>query len=453
LYNFKSTGGGRRQVAVVGAGVAGLAAAWLLSKRHDVTLYEAAGRLGGHAHTVDVDPGGPEGPVAVDTGFIVYNERNYPHLSALFSHLGVETAPSDMSFAVSVGDGSFEFAGDRLGTLFDSPRRLLDLGFHRMLVDVLRFNRAARRIARTGKAAGSLGGFLAAERLGSRFRDHYLLPMAAAIWSCPTRAMLEFPAVALARFFDNHGLLDLTDRPAWRTVRGGSQRYVERLATPAVRARTDHRVVSVRRDEAGVRLRDATGHDARHDAVVIAAHADQALALLDDATPMEAAVLSSFRYQRNRAVLHTDPALMPRRRRLWASWNYLAGPGPDPGADEVSVTYWMNRLQPLETTRDWFVSLNPLRPPDPTRVAARMDYDHPVFDGAATAAQPQLATLQGIRGTWFCGSYHGYGFHEDALVSALGVAGALGCPAPWRVERPVQPQAGGIEPEAEAVHP
>ena len=313
-----------------------------------------------------------------------------------------------------------------------------------MLRDVLRFNRDARRSLRTGDAEGlSLGAYLARGGYGSRLADHYLLPMAAAIWSCPTRTMRDFPAVSFLHFFRNHGLLDLVDRPQWRTVVGGSRRYVERLCAHLPgSAHVGAPVLRVRRASAGVRVQTADGAERVFDAAVLACHADEALRLIESPRPAETAVLSRFGYQENRTILHSDAALMPRQRRVWSSWNYLAATGAS-GTERVSVTYWMNRLQGLPGSRQFFVSLNPLREPSPESVVAELTYHHPVFDTEAMRAQGLLAQLQGRDRLWFCGSYAGYGFHEDALASAVEVARLLGAEAPWADEIPTAPKTFG----------
>ena len=440
-----------RRIAVIGGGIAGLGAAWLLQQRHEVTLYEREPRLGGHSHTVEA-PCGDGRTVPVDTGFIVYNERNYPNLRALFAHLKVPTRPSDMSFSVSVEDGRLEWAGESLLKLFGQPRNLLRPGFHRMLRDILRFNRDARHALQHGNVDDmSLGRFLAAQGYGPELARDYLLPMGAAIWSAPTSAMTTFPAESFLRFFDNHGLLDLSDRPRWRTVDGGSRSYVDRLAAslgPAV-ARTGCAAQRISRDRNGTVVTDRTGHRARYDEVVLACHADEALALLADPDPEEAYSLSAIRFQENEAVLHSDPALMPRRRRLWSSWNYLSAGGQ--AAGRVSVSYWMNRLQGIDRRFPLFVTLNPQRPPAADAQIGRFVYHHPVFDRRACEAQARLARLQGLRRTWYCGAWLGYGFHEDGLSSAIAVARALGVAPPWPTAIPPAGGRHGNEPGDDAM--
>ena len=422
------------KIAVVGTGITGMAAAWLLDSRHEIVVYEQDHRIGGHSNTVDA-PGRHGGEsVGVDTGFIVFNDHTYPNLVQLFDHLGVATKPSTMSFAVSAGGGRLEYAGNSLVTLFAQARNLVRPSHYGMIRDILRFNREAPSlVAKPNDPEPTLGEYLTKNGYGRAFVINHLLPMGAAIWSATTDDMMRFPARSFVRFFSNHGLLRLKNRPQWRTVRGGSREYVSRLtADYADKIRRGSAVVSVHRTPVGAIVRDASGHEDRFDQVVLATHGDQALALLGDAAPEERAVLGAFRYNRNRAVLHTDPALMPRRRRVWSSWNYMAR-GEDGGDATVSVTYWMNRLQGLTTAEPLFVSLNPLAEPDPSRVIAEFDYDHPQFDQAAMAAQRSLPSIQGVRRTWFCGSYCGHGFHEDGLAAGLAAAEALGCPRPWDV--------------------
>jgi predicted NAD/FAD-binding protein len=402
------------RIAVVGSGISGLAAARLLSRRHATTLFEAAPRLGGHANTVDVTLGGLSHPV--DTGFLVYNRATYPGLVRLFEELGVPSAPSEMSFSVSLQSPAIEWAGTSLDTVFAQRSNLLRPAFLRMLRDVLRFNREAPATA----GASTLGEFLARGRYSSEFRDWYLLPMAAAIWSCPTRAMLDYPFASFARFFQNHGLLQLADRPQWYTVRGGSRRYVEAISRGLADVRLATPVRSLRRERT-----QAWVNGERFDAVVLACHSDQALALLGaEASPAERAVLSAIPYQKNRALLHTDATLLPKNRRVWSAWNYAAG-ADAPQGRPVSVHYLINKLQPLPFAQPVIVSLNPHREPDASQVIGEFDYDHPVFGAGAAAAQARLPEIQGARSTWFCGAWTRYGFHEDGFASALEIARAL----------------------------
>lgn len=421
-------------VAVIGSGVSGLSAAWLLSKAHRVTLYEKDDRPGGHVNTVDLDGGG-----AVDTGFIVYNEANYPNLTALFAHLGVKTRETDMSFAASLENGRIEYGGHSLSTLFAQKTNLLRPRFWRMAADIPRFYREAPKLLDRPEAADlSLGEFLARGGYSKAFVEDHLLPMAAAIWSASADTLRDHPAASFVRFCQNHGLLRLTDRPVWRTVEGGGREYVRRLLDDAkINLLLGAGVERVFRADDKVTIRDRRGEIRNHDHVIFATHADQALALLDDPTPQERAVLGAFRFQRNVAVLHTDETLMPRRRKVWSSWNYLtaarsAETGDDPS---VCVTYWMNKLQGfLPPDRDFFVTLNPVRPPRDRHVLRAFLYDHPVFDAAAAQAQARLTELWGERRTWCCGAWFGSGFHEDGLQAGLAAAEALGgVRRPWRV--------------------
>jgi predicted NAD/FAD-binding protein len=414
------------RIAVVGSGISGLSAAWLLSRRHEVTLFEGDGRVGGHIHTVEV-AGTP-----VDTGFIVYNETTYPNLTALFRHLGVATRPSEMSFAVSLDDGRLEYSSNGLGGLFAQPRNLASRRFWSMLIDLVRFYRQATRDVHALEAT-CLGDYLAASGYSTAFREDHLYPMAAAIWSTPAAEIGSYPAAAFIRFCDNHGLLKLAKRPVWRTVVGGSRAYVQRLTDDfAGRIETGRGVRNVRRLPGGVDIVDSRGRSERFDHVVIATHADQALHLLADPSAAERQVLGAFRYTRNEAVLHADPSLMPKRRSVWSSWNYGSeGDGKD---RRLSVTYWMNRLQAIPDATPLFVTLNPTREPAPATVFHRQIYEHPTFDTAAFAAQDRLWSLQGVQNTWFCGSYFGAGFHEDGLQAGLAAAEALGdVRRPWRV--------------------
>ena len=419
----------RKNIAVVGTGISGMAAAWLLSQRHEVTVFEQDRRVGGHSNTVTVDA--PGGAVAVDTGFIVYNERTYPNLTALFAHLDVSTAPSEMSFSVSLDGGRLEYSGSGLAGLLAQKRNLLRPRFWAMLRDLVRFYRDAPGDLAAAYASGvTLGAYLDAGGYGEAFRRDHLLPMAAAIWSAPAGAMSAFPAASFIRFFDNHGLLSLRDRPQWRHVVGGSRTYVDRLTRDyADRIRLGAPVAGIHRDADSVRIRDRSGQVQLFDDVVIAAHADQALAMLADPTPSERRLLGAFRYGRNTAVLHSDTRLMPRRRAVWSSWNNM---GHASSTSPPTVTYWMNRLQRIPGDEPFFVTLNPQG--EPRDVWRTETYDHPVFDTAAIAAQAQLWSLQGERKTWFCGAYFGAGFHEDGLQAGLAVAEALGgVRRPWSV--------------------
>lgn len=421
----------RLEVAVVGTGISGLSAAWLLAQTQSVTVYEADARIGGHSHTVDAVTA--SGPVAVDTGFIVYNEPAYPNLTALFAFLGVATAATDMSFGVSLEGGGYEYAGSDLAGLLAQPSNLVQPRFWAMLRDIRRFYRNAERdLPWMGEI--DLDAYLDREGYSRAFRHDHLYPMAAAIWSTAVEDCGRQPAVSFVRFCANHGLLQLTGRPVWRTVLGGSREYVARLSAPfAASIRTSTPVVAVRRDRAGVVIVDGQGSTRRFDAVVMACHGDTALRLLEQPTADERRLLGAIHYTRNTAVLHGDTSFMPKRRAAWASWNYVAGPQDD--RQQVSVTYWMNRLQPLgEDAPPLFVTLNPWREPRSGTVFRTDIYEHPAFDMQTLRAQRELWSLQGRQSTWFCGAYFGAGFHEDGLQAGLAVAEELGGRRrPWQV--------------------
>jgi len=418
-----------RRIAVIGSGISGLAAAWLLARRHHVTLYEANAWAGGHTHTVDVTLDGVTAPV--DTGFLVFNDRTYPNLIALFRHLGVRSVASDMSFSVRMENENLEWAGSSLATVFAQRRNIARPEFWLMLCDILRFNREAGNMAHNDAALDvALGEFLAARRYGRAFRDWYLLPMSSAIWSCPPASMLHYPVRTFIDFCRNHGLLQLAGRPQWRTVVGGGRDYVRRMLRGIPDVRLGCAVTQVTRHARGVAVRDCEGGVAPFDEVILACHGDQALRLLGDADAAERQVLSAFRYQPNRAVLHTDQSFLPRARKAWSAWNYH-GCGGDSAGTSVGVSYLINQLQPLPFSRPVIVTLNPRQDPAPGTVIDAFDYEHPVFDRAAVAAQQALGAIQGRRQTWFCGAWAGYGFHEDGLRSGMAVAASLGVTAPW----------------------
>lgn len=417
-----------QRIAVIGAGISGAAAAWMLARCHDVTLFEAADRLGGHANTVDVPSAG--GPVPVDTGFIVCNDVNYPHFTALLAHLGIGTQPSEMSFSVSLGDGAYEYSGSGPGGLFAQRRNLLRPGHWRMLGEISRFYAQARRMAGNGELGDmTLEELLVHCACSPWMRHRHVLPMTAAIWSAPVERILNFPAESFVRFFDNHGLFRLADRPRWRTVTGGSRSYVRGLnGAFAGHTRLSTPVACVKRTNNGVQVTSEGGAAEHFDAAVIATHADEALAMLADPVPAERALLSAFSYESNHAVLHRDPSFMPRRRRCWASWNYLEGRSGG-GDGKLHVTYWMNRLQGLPGADNLFLTLNPQSPPAGLLYETR--YRHPQYSADALAAQRRLVTLQGAGGLWYCGAHFGDGFHEDGLASAVAVARAFGIAPPW----------------------
>lgn len=409
------------RIAVVGAGVSGLVAADALRHEHEITVFEAGDRPGGHSHTVRVET--VAGPRDVDTGFVVFNTRTYPEFCRLLQRLEVASQPTSMGFGVSDRRSGIEYAGETLAGLFAQRRNLLRPAFLRMVSDVLRFNREAESLAARLGPAATLGELCEAGGFSKGFRDLYLVPMGSAIWSSNERDMLAFPALFFVHFFRNHGLFEPPGRQLqWRVVRGSSKRYVDALVAPfADRLRLRTPVERVRRVPGGVEVR-AGGEAARFDEVVFATHADQTLRLLADATPLERGLLSAFPYQRNEATVHTDTRVLPRRRRAWASWNYHV---PADRAEPVRVTYDMSRLQGLDTPDPVLVTLNDPGTIDPARVLARIPFDHPVFTPGAIAAQARRADVSGSHRAHFCGAYWRNGFHEDGVVSGLAVAGAF----------------------------
>lgn len=421
------------RVAIVGSGISGLAAAHALRGQAHCTLFEAGSYFGGHTHTVDVTLPTPHGPAThgVDTGFLVFNERTYPHLIRLLAELGVETSRSDMSFSVQVPGarrgGPLEWSGTSLSTVFAQRSNLASPRFWGMLTDLLRFNALATRLAQAHNDAAlmqPLGEFLETHRFGAAFRDWYLLPMLGCIWSCPTDQMLQFPVATMVHFCHNHGLLQVNDRPQWWTVTGGARHYVDKIVAGIDDARLNTPVRRIERDAAGVRV--ITDSRTEHfDRLVLATHSDQALALLAAPTAQERSLLGAIRYQPNRAVLHTDTSVLPTRRAAWAAWNYERAPHDGHDAGQVCLHYLLNQLQPLPFSQPVVVSLNPVRAIDPAQVLGSYDYAHPVFDLAAIRAQPLVGQLQGHLHTWFCGAWTGYGFHEDGLKSGLAAAQQL----------------------------
>tara|TARA_R110000868_G_scaffold83126_13_gene234946 strand:+ start:6906 stop:8255 length:1350 start_codon:yes stop_codon:yes gene_type:complete len=420
----------RRKIAVIGSGIAGLSAAWMLDKHHDITVFESGDHVGGHSNTVN--SGAAHGNLDVDTGFIVYNDVNYPNLVALFKHLDVPTKASQMSFGASVDGGAFEYAGTGLNGLLGQRRNFLNSRFWAMLADIMRFYKSAPAMAvRAEYLHVTLGDFLRAENYSQAFVSDHILPMGAAIWSTTARDMLEFPLASFVHFFESHGLLNFVNRPQWRTVDGGSKAYVKRLTAPFAHKIRHTGVRRVFRKPDGVDLLLESGERVTFDEIVIAAHADDALALLDAPSVSEQMLLGSFRYTDNETVLHSDERLMPKRRRVWSSWNYI-GESDEAENRSLTVSYWMNELQGLDKQHPLFVTLNPHVAPRPDTVIRRFSYRHPLFDRAAMTAQADLWSLQGRDRTWFCGSYFGYGFHEDALQAGLAVGEALtGARRPW----------------------
>ncbi|MEO7938824.1 MAG: FAD-dependent oxidoreductase [Burkholderiaceae bacterium] len=454
------------RVAIVGSGIAGLAAAHRLQPHASVTLFEAGAYFGGHTHTVDValPVDGHTVRHGVDTGFLVYNERTYPQLIALFAELKVHTSVSDMSFSVQTSDTALgrhlEWSGNSLSSVFSQRRNLISPRFLGMLRDLARFNTLTQRLAREGderQLQQPLGAFLRTHSFGAAFCDWYFMPMVACIWSCPKDQMLQFPVATMIRFCHNHGLNQVSNRPQWWTVTGGARNYVDKILHRVLDKRLNTPVRAIRRhpSDAGVTLATDFGEE-HFDKVVLATHSDQSLALLSDADSQERATLGAIRYHPNHAVLHTDASVLPRHPRAWAAWNYesrgtVGAPSANANAnDAVCLHYLLNKLQPLPWTQPVLVSLNPIRNIAPETILGSYDYAHPVFDRAAVAAQGQVSALQGVRNTYFCGAWMGYGFHEDGLKAGLEVARRVLGDAPVATA-PAHPQAQSDRQHEEAV--
>ena len=417
----------------MGSGISGLAVAHSLKGQADITLFEAGDYFGGHANTVDITLPTSQGMVThgVDTGFLVFNERTYPNLINLFAELGVETSLSDMSFSVQAprawGNEALEWSGSNLDTVFAQRRNLLRPQFYKMLLDVLRFNKLCTEIAVQQNETAMrqpLSEFLRQHQFGEAFQNWYFLPMMGCIWSCPTDQMLAFPVATMIRFCHNHGLLQVSNRPRWFTVTGGSRNYVQKIVKDVSDKRLNTPVQLIERDEQGVRI-VTQGAAERFDEVVICAHSDQALRMLRNPSDAETQCLSAIRYQDNVAVLHTDESVLPSRRKAWAAWNYARAESEDQESSRVCLHYLLNKLQPLPYSQAVVVSLNPTQPIDPAKVIRRFDYAHPVFDLAAIEAQQHMHRIQGQQNTWYAGAWLGYGFHEDGLKSGLSVAREL----------------------------
>jgi predicted NAD/FAD-binding protein len=422
------------RIAIIGSGIAGLGAAWLLHDTNEIVLFEADGRIGGHSHTIDINYDGAHIPV--DTGFIVYNESNYTNLSALFATLGVKSEASDMSFAVSTGGGAIEWGSNGLSTVFAQRRNMFRPIFLSTLFEIQRFNKNAPLDMRRGALAGlTLKDYLDRNRYSKEFRSNYLFPMGGAIWSMPQSGMQDFPAESFVSFCNNHFLLS-RDRPRWRTVTGGSREYVKKLAAPFAHAiRVNSPVVRVCNQGAKVLVQDAGGHRTLFDHVIIAAHGDQALRMLEAPSKAESDVLGHVRYAPNTAYVHRDESLMPRLRKVWSSWNYMSQDDTD---YRLSVSYWMNRLQNIDPAKPLFITLNPVTPPKPELTFATLEYAHVQYDMACLKAQRRLASIQGVRNIWYCGAWTAHGFHEDGLCSGLAVAEKISAKRrPWAAAAPL----------------
>lgn len=422
------------RIAVIGAGIAGNSAAWALCDTHEVVLYEKRLRAGGHSATVDIDYDGTA--LSVDTGFIVYNDLNYPNFTALLDHLGVATEESDMSFALSVDNGRKEWAGHSLDTVFAQRKHILSPSFLWMLREIFRFNKQSVADLAAGRLSDlSLGAYLDRNRYSKGFVEDYLLALGAAIWSTPLNEMRDYPAENFISFFDNHRLVH-RNRPVWRTISGGSRNYVNRLLSPLTgHIRLGTQVTQITRQDNKVHITDSSGNEDVFDHVIMASHTDQTLSMLADPSEEERSLLGAIRYRPNDVYLHRDERLMPQRKKVWSSWNYMAHTDPELERN-VTVSYWMNRLQHIDSDKPVFVTLNPVTPPDEDLTFAKFVYDHPQFDADAVIAKTRLSEIQGNRNTWFCGAWAGNGFHEDGIASGLDVARALGARLPWDSAEP-----------------
>lgn len=424
----------KQSIGIIGSGITGLSAAWLLHEKYDITLFEKNDYLGGHTHTHDVEESNKQ--LAIDTGFIVYNEKNYPNLIGLFDQLDVKTQATDMSFAFSMNQGELEYAGSGLLGMFAQRTNLISLKHWVLLKEIVRFNKTAHaqlnKLENQRSFDYTLGQFLSDNKFSTDLQKNYLLPMAAAIWSCPVEIMHSFPAFSFLRFFANHGLIDLQNRPQWRSVIGGSREYIRKMMPTLEKniiVKSGANSVIRNGNTSSVICKDQLY---TFDKIIFACHADEALALLKEPSVEEKEILSCFTYQENHTYLHTDSSLMPKRRKAWCSWNYLAQSGKQVSDSKVTATYWMNNLQKLQAEKDYLVTLNPFTEIDPEKVIKKMVYHHPVFNRDAMFAQTKLDSLQGQQNSYFCGSYSGYGFHEDALASSVRVCEKLGVIAPWK---------------------
>ncbi len=419
------------KIAIVGTGISGLASAYLLNPDHQITVYEINDYIGGHSRTVDVSTA--SGITPVDTGFIVFNYRNYPLLTGLFNHLGVAVEKSDMSFGVSIHNGWFEYSTQTLSTLFAQKQNLVRWSFWKMVMDILRFNRHSSRYLHA-ESSVTLGECLDQLKVSEWFKQYYILAMGGAIWSCPLETMLAFPASSFLRFFDNHGLLTVNDQPQWYTVSGGSREYIKKLtASFKHNIRINCGVSQVDRHNQSVTVLDTNGQSEQFDHIVFSSHADQTLAMLDNPDQHEQAVLSAFQYQNNTAILHSDESFMPQQKKCWASWVYLNDQKQDKRGS-ISLSYWMNNLQNLNPDPVLIVTLNPSgqHVPDPAKIHDQFDFEHPIFNQSAIDAQQRINSIQGQNNCWYCGAYQRNGFHEDGLHSAVEVAKKMGAHIPWQ---------------------
>ncbi|WP_321322812.1 NAD(P)/FAD-dependent oxidoreductase [Thiomicrorhabdus sp.] len=425
-----------KKVAVIGSGISGISAAWFLSQEHEVTLFEKNPKIGGHTNTIELELEGKKQPV--DTGFIVFNTPNYPLLTAMFEHLSVATQNTEMSFSVSVNEGELEYSGNNLDTMFAQRKNLFSAKHWKMISEILRFNKRAKADLDSDSFNGmDLGEYLHLYKFSNRMRDYYLLPMAAAIWSCPVEQMMKFPVNSFLRFFENHGLLNIEDRPQWESVVNGSHQYLKAiLALQSFEVKSHQPVSQVEKTDLGMVITAENGQKQVFDEVVFAAHADETYTMLSDDLKAEYQLLENFKYQENIAYLHSDESLMPKRKKAWAAWNYLRDIGKD--TSSVAVTYWMNLLQNIDIKTPLLVTLNPIRLPSKSLTHQKIVYQHPVFDIAAMDAQNKLQSIQGSNNLWFCGSYFGYGFHEDGLKSSADLAKLWNIALPWQQEQVAQ---------------
>jgi len=415
------------RIAIIGSGISGLTSAYLLDKHHDITLYEKENRLGGHAHTRAVQVNGKT--IHVDIGFIVFNHRNYPNLTGLFKHLDIDTSPSDMSFGVSIDRAWLEYGTPELRKLFAQKRNLFRPQFLGLLKDILRFNSQAHQYIDSPEK--TLGQVLDELKMGEWFRQYFILPMGGAIWSTPLLNMEDFPASTFIRFFKNHGLLTTNDQPQWHTVKGGSINYVDTISHAfKEKVKTSCPVESVTREKDHLLVKDRAGASEKYDHVIFACHSDQALKILQNPHEDERNILSNISYKTNELILHTDKNFMPKRRAAWTSWSYLSEERLD-RTKNMSLTYWMNNLQPLDTDTDIFVTLNPHKKPAKESILHEAVFEHPIFDQDAITAQSLITSIQGKDRVHYCGAWQRYGFHEDGCLSAVNVAKNLGAPIPW----------------------